>query len=97
MKVRLLKEQTNYMNAALQSLLSIIVPQRDLDEKSVRALYKMRYKFAPNSLDVYLTGVERSILLNMLNYRAKQLSEAGSITDESEMVSEITKTLQNGN
>lgn len=94
MKIRLSKEQTNYMNGCLQMLLSAIVTRKDLDEPSARALYKMRYKFAPNSLDIYLTRVERSILASLLSYRAQQLTDSGSITEESEIVSELIRRIQ---
>jgi len=93
MKFRLKPEETNHLNLMIQSVLNSIVT-RSQEPDGIGTFYKMRRKFAPNSLDIYLTQKERAMLLTMLQYRAQKLAEAGSITGEMELIDSIMRTIE---
>lgn len=91
MKFTFSEQETKYLGTLVTTILELA--PRDVEPTVIRTFGKMRWKFAPNSLYVNLTGKERNVLASMLNYRLVQLNYLGN---EAELADSLMTKLVQG-
>jgi hypothetical protein len=93
MKFQLKAEESKYLNDRLHMIIVSAVKNK-LGDKTLRLLHKMKYKFTPNALHIFLTRSERALLMDIIGFRQQRLAEENSYSEEMDLIHSIMRVIE---